>query len=200
MGEKLKGRSQVVSSEHHPTLLRVTLEHDTFSFSYITIWWNSAPSQSFEFLSLLWVTQRKSQYPLHSFGPCHISLSCLSVQGKYPPRESTIPNILPQNLCQSMSIWSANYISMSVSCRWWGIHQGPPSKSLFLLTSTHYPGIRLRNQLLLWDLHASMASLLTFDSGFTSLTPDRMIPWMFNLISSIRIHWNVLGYLGNHWH
>jgi hypothetical protein len=37
-------------------------------------------------------------------------------------------------------------------------------------------GIRLRNQLVPWDLHASMAGLLTSDSRFTSLTSDRMIP------------------------
>ena len=145
MGEKLKGASQVVSWEHHPVLLRVALEHDTLSFAHIIIHWTSTLSQSFEFLSLLWVTRRKSQYPLHSFGPCHVFLLCLSVQWKYPPLESAIPNILPQNLCQSMFIWSANYISMSVSCRWWGIHQGPPSMSLFLSTPTHYLGIRLRN-------------------------------------------------------
>ena len=65
-------------------------------------------------------------------------------------------------------------------------------------TPTHHPGIRIGNQLVLWDLHASMAGLLTFDSGFTSLTPDRMIPWVFDLSSSIHIRWNVLGYLGNH--
>jgi hypothetical protein len=38
--------------------------------------------------------------------------------------------------------------------------------SLFLSTSTHYPGIRLRNQLVPWNLHASMAGFLAFDSGF----------------------------------
>jgi hypothetical protein len=48
--------------------------------------------------------------------------------------------------------------------------------SLFLSTSTHYPGIRLRNQLVPWNLHASMAGFLTFDSGFSLLTPDREIP------------------------
>jgi hypothetical protein len=74
----------------------------------------------------------------------------------------------------------------------------PSSTSLFLSTSTHYPGARLRNQLVPWDLHASMAGLLTSDSGFTSLTSDRMIPWMFDFISSIHIRWNVLEYLGNH--
>jgi hypothetical protein len=72
--------------------------------------------------------------------------------------------------------------------------------SLFLSTSTHYLGIRLRNQLVLWDLHASMAGPLTFDSRFTPLTSDRMIPRMKDSGSSIHICWNVLGYLGNHWH
>ena len=175
MGGNLKEASQAVSWEHYQVILRVTLEHDTLSFARIIIHWTFALSQSFEFISLLWVTRRKSQYPLHIFGPCHVLLLCLSVQGKYPPLESAIPNILPQNPCQSMSIWSTNYISMSVSCRWWGIHQGPPSTSLFLSTPTHYPGIRLRNRLVLWDLHASMACLLASDSRFTSLTFDRMI-------------------------
>jgi hypothetical protein len=43
-------------------------------------------------------------------------------------------------------------------------------------TSTHYPESRLRNYSVPWSLHASMASFLAFDSGFTSLTPDRKIP------------------------
>jgi hypothetical protein len=43
-------------------------------------------------------------------------------------------------------------------------------------TSAHYPESRLRNYLVPWNLHASMAGFLAFDSGFTSLTPDRMIP------------------------
>ena len=196
MREKLKGASQSVSWEHHPTLLRVALEHGTLSFAHIIIRWTSTLSQFFELLSLLWVTQRKSQYPLHSFGPCHVLLLCLSVQGKYPPRESAIPNILPQNPCQSMFFWSTNYISVSVSCRWWGIHQGPPVTSVSLSTSTHYSGIRPRNQLVPWDLHALMESLLMFGSGLTSLTFDWMIPRMFDFSSSIHVHWNVLSTLG----
>jgi hypothetical protein len=47
--------------------------------------------------------------------------------------------------------------------------------SLFLSTSTHYPGIRLRNQLVPWNFHASMAGFLTFDNGFSLLTPDQEI-------------------------
>jgi hypothetical protein len=51
--------------------------------------------------------------------------------------------------------------------------------SLFLSTSTHYPRIRLRNYLVPWNLHASMAGFLSFDSGFSLLTPDREISLSF---------------------
>ena len=54
--------------------------------------------------------------------------------------------------------------------------------SLFLSTSNHYPGIRLRNQLVPWNLHASMEGFLTFDSGFSLLTPNWEIP------SSVRLY------------
>jgi hypothetical protein len=42
-------------------------------------------------------------------------------------------------------------------------------------TLAHYPEIRLRNHLVPWNLHASMAGFLAFDSGFSSLTLDREI-------------------------
>jgi hypothetical protein len=48
--------------------------------------------------------------------------------------------------------------------------------SLFPSTPTHYPGMRLRNHLVPWNLHALMAGLFAFDRGFTSLIPDREIP------------------------
>jgi hypothetical protein len=48
--------------------------------------------------------------------------------------------------------------------------------SLFLSNSTHYPRIILRNHLVPWNLHASMASFLSFINGFTSLVPDCKIP------------------------
>jgi hypothetical protein len=48
--------------------------------------------------------------------------------------------------------------------------------SLFLWTSTHYSGIKLRNHLVPWNLHASMVGILAFNSGFTSLAPDWKIP------------------------
>lgn len=199
MGEKLKEASQTVfENTTSSSYGRPWTRH--FVFACILIRWTSALSQSSEFLLLLWVTWRKSQHPLHPQVLVHVKfpLLCLSVQGKYLPRESAITNILFQYPCQSMFIWSTNYISVTVSCRWWGIHQGPPLTSIFPLTSTHYPGLRLRNQLVPWDLHASMEGLLVSDSGFASLTPDRMIPRMFDFSSSIHIRWNVLEYLGNH--
>jgi hypothetical protein len=49
-------------------------------------------------------------------------------------------------------------------------------KSLFLSTSTHYSGIIVRNQLVPWNLHASMESFLAFDNGFSLLTLDWEIP------------------------
>jgi hypothetical protein len=71
--------------------------------------------------------------------------------------------------------------------------------SFFLLNSTHYPGIRLRNQLVPWNLHASMAGFLNFDNGFSSLTPDRKIPLsvLLHLINShsldcTRVAWDSL--------
>jgi hypothetical protein len=69
--------------------------------------------------------------------------------------------------------------------------------SLFRSTSTHYLGTKLRNQLVPWDLHASMTDILVSDSGFTSLTSDWMIPRMFDFSSSIHIPWNVLEYRGS---
>jgi hypothetical protein len=47
-------------------------------------------------------------------------------------------------------------------------------------TSAHYSESRLRNYLVPWSLHASMEIFLAFDSGFTSLTPDR------NILSYVR--------------
>ena len=63
-----------------------------------------------------------------------------------------------------------------ILCHWWGIHQGPPVMIFVPLTSAHYLESRLRNYLVPWSLHASMAIFLTFDSGFTSLTPNWDIP------------------------
>jgi hypothetical protein len=49
-------------------------------------------------------------------------------------------------------------------------------KSLVPSTSAHYPGLRLRNCFSTLELACLNGKFLTFDSGFTSLTPDREIP------------------------
>jgi hypothetical protein len=81
-----------------------------------------------------------------------------------------------------------------------GIHHGLPSMSFFLSTSTHHPGVRLRNQLVPWSLHASMGEFRTFNSGFPSLTSDRKIRLSVRpkLIDSHSRECN--GYLGIHCH
>jgi hypothetical protein len=48
--------------------------------------------------------------------------------------------------------------------------------SLVPSTPTHYPKMRLRNNLVPWNLHALMVGLFSFNRGFTSLIPDREIP------------------------
>ena len=68
-----------------------------------------------------------------------------------------------------------------ISCQWWGIHHGPPWMSLFLSTSTPYPGIRLRNQVKYLGHACLYGRLPRFQHGFTSLTFD------WNISSSVRI-------------
>jgi hypothetical protein len=48
--------------------------------------------------------------------------------------------------------------------------------SLVPSTPTHYPETGLRNYLVPWNLHASMAGSLALDNRFSSLTPNREIP------------------------
>jgi hypothetical protein len=71
--------------------------------------------------------------------------------------------------------------------------------SLFLSTSTHYPGIRLRNQLVPWNLHASMAGFLAFNGGFSLLTSDGKVslsvqPQLIDshLLDCTGVHWQSL--------
>ena len=68
-----------------------------------------------------------------------------------------------------------------VSCRWWGIHHGPPPMSLFLSTSTPYLGIRLRNQDKYLGPACLNGRLPRFQHEFTSLSLD----WKISL--SVRL-------------
>jgi len=62
-----------------------------------------------------------------------------------------------------------------ISCYWWEIHQGHPMMSLVLSTSAHYPESRLRNYLVPWSLHASMASFSLSTVGLHHWPPNREI-------------------------
>ena len=62
-------------------------------------------------------------------------------------------------LCRQSN--SISKTTILVSCRWCGIHQGPPVTSCFLSTSAHYLRIWLRNtHSVPWSMHASMAGFL----------------------------------------
>ena len=154
----------------------VALEHDTPLF-IIWSWFGKSICLSFNFLqghilSRLWVNAAKSLVvsficsrevhpkPLLSWPPVVVH----SLRVDLPSVQSNLHHTLfhLQNL-------------LLILCHWWGIHWGPPVTSFVPLTPAHYLETRLRNSLVPWNLHASMASFLTFDSGFTSLIPDQKI-------------------------
>ena len=89
--------------------------------------------------------------------------------------------------CVSPTLLISWYHLTLVSCHWWGTHHYPPSTILFLSTTTHHPGIRLRTYSVPWNSHASMVCILVFDSCFTSLSSDQKIPWMLDSNSFIHI-------------
>ena len=84
-----------------------------------------------------------------------------------------------------------------ILCHWWGIHKGPPVMSLVPSTPTHYPEMRLRNNLVPWNMQALMVCLFTFNRGFTSLIHNREIPLRDQLqlihSHSFRFYFDTLG-------
>jgi len=127
--------------------------------------------------------------------------TCLNVQGKFPPQiqpSKKLPIPIPVSVCFIYCILSPSCDKFHVD--WWGIHQFPPSTSLYLSTSTNYTGNRLRNTSVPWDSHASMVGLLAFSSGYTSMTHDRLIPKMFDFSSIFAFVGLYLKYLESHRH
>ena len=80
--------------------------------------------------------------------------------------------ILESVSCITMLSGLLQNIFDRVSCRCWGIHHGHPSMNLLLLTSTPYPGIRLRNQDKYLGPACLNGRLPCFQHEFTSLTLD----------------------------
>ena len=141
MGEKLKEASQAVfenitsNSYSHPWTWH-------FVFAHILIRWTSALNQSSEFLySFGSPDESHSIHYIINFCSMSCFYCCASVFKGSICLESHPSQISCFNTRVSpCSFDPPIYIFVSVSCRWWGIHQGPPSMSLFMLTSTHYPG------------------------------------------------------------
>ena len=126
----------------------VTLEHNTPYSSFESRLGNPLVSRPTCYKVISWVVSKSvlpSPWSYHSYVQekfiqtyCwvgHMQLSILTVLA-FPMSISTYVHTLfhLQNL-------------LLISFHWWGIHQGPPLMSLFPLTPTHYPGIRLRNHL-----------------------------------------------------
>jgi len=81
--------------------------------------------------------------------------------------------------CQSNSI---SKITTLVSCRWCGIHQGPPVMSHFLLTSTHYPRSWLKKtHSVPWCLHASMAGFSLSAIGIHQWPSTKRLCMVFDI-------------------
>jgi len=96
---------------------------------------------------------------------------------------------------------SISKITTLVSCRWCGIHQGPPAMSHFLLTSAHYPRSWLRNSLPVpWGLHTSMVGFSLPAIGLHQWPSTKRLCVVFKIKSSIHTMQNVLQYLEDHYH
>ena len=88
-----------------------------------------------------------------------------------------------------------------VFCHWCGIHQSPTATSRFLSTSTHYPGIWLRNTLPVpWGLHTSMTSFSLPVKDWHHWPSTERLCMVFDNKKSIHTMQNVLQYLDNHYH
>ena len=108
------------------------------------------------------------------------------------------PSLCPKSNCYMLCF--TNQTLLLISCHWWGIHQGPPVTSLVPSTSAHYPGLRLRNHLVPWSLHASMASFSLSTVGLHYWPLIERFRRVFDISSFIHSRWIVLSYLGGHWH
>jgi hypothetical protein len=123
-----------------------------------------------------------SQHPLHYvlvhvtfMLPSHVVPQCSREVSASRVNHHKFPVSIPMSVHTHLihHLTSLSYVSfMSMM----GDTSRPSFDESFPVDFNTSSRIRLRNQLVPWDLHASMAGLLTSDSRFTSLTSDRMIP------------------------
>ena len=84
---------------------------------------------------------------------------------------------------------------------WWVNHHDPPSTRLFMLNSTHHPGVRLIDQVKYLEScmpQWQVSSLSTV--GFHQWPLIEIFYRVFNFKSFIHTWEDVLRYLGHHWH
>jgi hypothetical protein len=119
-------------------------------------------------------------FPISSLSQYYQIIGCVIHMFKRSPSETSIKSAIcsfPFSLCRP-SLCPVQFTSYSISPSKYVTHfmslmgDSPPVTSYVPSTSAHYLESRLRNIVVPWSLHASMVSFLSFDSGFTSLTPD----------------------------
>ena len=118
-----------------------------------------------------WCQSRQSQYC--QVMPCPCSREFLVICSLSVVSLPSIMLVIPDSVSYiTLHFGLLQNIFDCVSCRWWGTHHDPPSTSLFLLTSTPYPGIRLRNQYKYLGPACLNDRLPHFQHEFTSLSLD----------------------------
>ena len=134
--------------------------------------------------------------------PCITPGSSL-VKSMFPSHWSCLSVTLP--IRKVSHVWvsfiTSNQVLFLVLCHWCWNHHGPPVTDLFLSTSTHYPGIRIRN--LVKYLEACMPQWKVSSLskvGFHQWPLIEIFYQVFNFKTSIHTWENVLSYLEDHWH
>ena len=146
---------------------------------------------------------------MSSYPSCQVNAAKSSVMFPYVQRKVVLRfYICSQNyLCVSylwvipmVTSYSNSRNLFWVLCHWCGIHHGPPSMRLFMLTLSHRPGISLTKKIVHSDLYASMIDTLSFEIGLHHQPLIKIFNQMFDIKSSIHIRGIIIEYLGNHQH
>jgi hypothetical protein len=167
-------------------LFVVTLEHGTCLCLVLQLG-NFLVSESYQSYESLYsfptrrVPQLSSHYVLVYISSsqcfqviCHASQCSREVSSQIN-HSAVLPTFILVSVCAHLiyyltSLSCVSFVSMMGDTSWPSFDESVP------VDFNTLSGIRLRNQLVPWNLHAPMVGLLTFDSRFTSLASDRMIP------------------------
>ena len=95
-----------------------------------------------------------------------ISLKIICLKFTSCPVLCTDPHVL-------VLLWSLHHLPL-FHVDWWRIHQCLPSADFILSTSAHHPGLKSRNFLVPRSLQSLVATVLVFNSEFSSLSPNQV--------------------------